>query len=504
MMGRTTVTKRALLCFDFGTSSIKAGLIDSDGILREWHHEDLLALSGADLERWNPDLWLVGLRNVASQFFRSARKGRSVGGRAGHILQSNCELSGVVFSGNGPTIVGVDSGGNAVDAAVLWMNRREIARPGSSSFFLPKIAWIREHRPELYERAAHYFSFPEFLSFRAGGERVTITPTDSFARYIWTQEEIREYGVDPAKIPPFVRVGERIGSVTLSGAGSTGLPEGTPLFSGGSDFLMSLLGTGVVKPGRTCDRAGTSEGINHCVGHPVSNPRIRCLPHVIDGLFNAAGILASTGRIFEWFRGISGQGSKGYAEMLQEIIDVGHEASIPFFFPSLHRGETWEFSGAIFSNLEPHHGVAEMGRAVVESIGFGVRDLIETLERNSCPIDEVRACGGQARNAVWNQMKSDMTGKPIAVPSIVDAELLGDACAGFVALGEQTSLAEAAEALVHIERVYEPNRGENRKYSDEYSGYEERCRRILDAAHAVERSNGAAAVRGESGSASKE
>jgi xylulokinase len=201
-------------------------------------------------------------------------------------------------------------------------------------------------------------------------------------------------------------------------------------------------------------------------------------------LYNAAGILASTGRIFEWFRDISGQQGKDYREMMGEIVGLGHERSIPFFFPSFHTGEVWEFSNAVFAGLDPEHRAPEMGRAVVESIGFGVRDLIETLERNGCRIEELRACGGQARNEIWNQMKADITGKAVVVPEVVDAELIGDACAGLVGLRDFSSLAEASEELVRLQQTFEPSLEEHRRFTDEYLVYEDMCRRVVGIARA--------------------
>ncbi len=84
--------------------------------------------------------------------------------------------------------------------------------------------------------------------------------------------------------------------------------------------------------------------------------------------------------------------------------------------------------------LEPEHGIREAGSAVVKSIGFAVRNMIELMEEAGFDIDNIRVSGGQARNPLWNQMKSDMTGKTILVPEIFDGELLGCACSALTGL----------------------------------------------------------------------
>ncbi len=234
---------------------------------------------------------------------------------------------------------------------------------------------------------------------------------------------------------------------------------------------MALLGTATVEPGRTCDRAGTSEGINHCAKTAVSSSRLRTLPHVIPGLYNVAGILSSPGRIFEWFRRISGQQQISYDKMLEAIIDLPHGGKRPLFLPSLYVGATYEFTDAIFMNLEPDHDAPNLGRAIVESIGFSIRSLVETLEREGCRIEELRASGGQARNNRWNKMKADITGVSICVPAVIDAELTGNAVVALTGEREFTDPVEGAEALFRMEHRFEPDKQEHEAFAEEYQRF---------------------------------
>jgi xylulokinase len=148
----------------------------------------------------------------------------------------------------------------------------------------------------------------------------------------------------------------------------------------------------------------------------------------------------------------------------------------------------WEFSGGAFTGLEAEHGAAEMGRAVVHSVGFGIRNLIETLEHKGCRISALRVSGGQGRNPVWNQMKADMTGKRIEIPEIIDAELTGGAIAAFSAL-DGIGLAETAARLVRIEEVFVPDDAYAAQYLEEYREYERICEKMLPvfAEHVGER-----------------
>ena len=100
-----------------------------------------------------------------------------------------------------------------------------------------------------------------------------------------------------------------------------------------------------------------------------------------------------------------------------------------------------------------------------------VRDAIGTLERHGFRIDSMRLSGGQAKNDVWNRLKADMTGRCLAVPEVPDGELVGNACAALVALGEAESVEEAVERTVRIERVYESDQRVYAVHSERYDAW---------------------------------
>ncbi|MCF7916133.1 MAG: FGGY-family carbohydrate kinase [Spirochaetaceae bacterium] len=456
--------KRPLVCaVDVGTSSLKAGLIDAGGSLIEWARVPFELEGQGPLETWPAEAWWDALLSALHSFSKPSL------------------IAALAISGHGPTIVPIDRNGKTLSEASLWINKRDKAVPGEPSFFLPKVSWLAQNKPEVYDRTAAFLGCPEYLAFRLTGELSAFTPSGEFAPYIWNESGISAYGFDAAKFPSLLKTGKLVGKVDRYASEMSGVSPGTPVVATGADFLMSLLGTAVTVPGRTCDRTGTSEGINCCSDRKIVHPQIRCLPHTIEGMYNIAGILSSTGRIFEWFRSFSNQKHRSYYQMLKEVAEVNPSNDLPYFFPSLHRGAVWEFSGGAFTGLEAHHGAAEMGRAVVSSIGFGIRDLIEKIEEEECEVVTLRVSGGQGRNTIWNQMKSDITGKVIEVPRIIDAELTGGAIAAFTYLGTRGSLTSVAEELVKIDERYEPDQDAHQIYSEEYNYYTRHCDRIIAA-----------------------
>lgn len=394
-------------------------------------------------------------------------------------------VDAVVLSGNGPTVIPVGRDGRPVGDPLLWLDGRSEPIPGGTSFYLGKIAWFDRHGAAA-KQVWKYLPFPEYLVYWLTGEAVATTPGEEFSRFIWSQDDVARAGISPELLPPFVTIGSVAGHVRSSVGDSLGISKGTPVIAAGSDFLMSLVGTNTLRPGQTCDRAGTSEGINHCSATPINQPALRTLPHVIPGRYNVAGILSSTGLLFEWFREISGQKNRDYGDMMLDILNVADTADIPWFFPSVHRGAAWEFQRGMFIGLGAEHDSAALGRAVVLSIGFAVREAIDILRASECAVTRLNACGGQAKNGLWTQMKANIVGVPIEVPAVADAELTGDLCAGMVGIGEASSLEEAADRVVHMVHTFEPDHSRNAHFLDQYERYRDRYQRFREALEACD------------------
>lgn len=449
------------LVIDIGTSSLKAAICTEAGEMLSSIHRGVMGPSESPRD-FTADRWTTVVEESIPR------------------LVDRYAIRAVVISGNGPTVVAVDREGRAVGPPLLWLDDRTDPCPGGDSFYLPRIRWFQSNTA-LADTVRWYLPFPEYLLYRLTDEAVAITPGSEFNRFIWDTAEAEAAGVDPWRLPPFVTIGSVAGRVTSQASRWSGIAAGTPVVAAGSDFLMSLIGTNTLRPGATCDRAGTSEGINYCSDRETHSNNLRTLPHVIPGYYNVAGILSSTGLLFEWFREISGQRSHDYGDMMLDIVRVPDEADIPWFFPSLQRSGSWEFRRGMFIGLGAQHSRADMGRAVVLSIGFAVREAIGMLDEAGCPVTALNACGGQARNGLWTQMKANITGLPIHVPAVPDAELVGNLCCGLLAMNEAASLQEAADRVVHMVHSYEPEPARTAIYREQYEQYQARFQRFQAA-----------------------
>ncbi len=461
-----------VLALDIGTSAVKAGIFDLEGRLLDRRIMPVTLLHGNGEERYeiDPGSWLSALKGALPELLM---------GRAD-------EISVVVVSGNGPTLLCIDEAGNVLYPAITWMDRRGIDEAGQAavesalevdaSFYLAKAYWIFKEKPELYEKTRFFIPCPDYINYYLTGNACAVLPSSSFKRLMWTDRAVTALGMDPNRFPPFVRPGVSLGSVGKAAAAGTGLNAGTAVAAGGPDFLMSLLGTGTLAPGDTCDRAGTSEGINHCTNKECSDMRLICLPHLTEGLFNISGLISTTGKALEWYARIAGYHKEGFPTLYRDIRDVPPGARRLLFLPylagrrSVHRDPD---AKGCFVGLTLLHGRKEMARAVAESIGFSIQAILEIMEENAFHVSDIRVAGSQAANPVLNQIKADITGRNILIPAVTESELMGGACIGLASIGAFASPVEASGNCVRIRSGIQPDRGNRSLYEDMFGLFKE-------------------------------
>jgi xylulokinase len=416
-------------------------------------------------------------------------------------------VEAVIISGNGPTLTPVTGtpglrGGELSlpsGAALSWRDRRaeEEARLVSGlmggfvdpSFFLPKALWIKNHAPELYEKTRWFLAAPEFLVHALTGEARTVFPSPGFDRWSWNDRILDATALDREKFPPLVYPGDIIGNLSPAAASRFGFSPGVKVIAGGPDFFVSILGTGAIRPGQACDRSGTSEGINLCAPRRIDDPRLMCYGHPVKPLWNLSGIISSTGGAIAWGRELLG------LEQLPHAAFYDLAASAPagglIFLPYLagERAPIWDpRAQGVFMGLRLDTGRAALARAIAEGVCLAMRDVITVMEETGAPAAELRVTGGPGESPFLNQLKADVTGRPVLIPGLrssaehpaklpaehpakLPAELTGLAVLGAAAMGKYGSAGEAAEALVGIVRTFVPDEKKAPTYDRAFAKY---------------------------------
>jgi xylulokinase len=470
-------TQNVILTVDIGTSVFKSALWSLAG--------ERLAFAACPLSM-NVD----GARHEADsgQWLRAFADCCRRLGSAGSLAP----VKAIVISGNGPSLTPVfgrpefTSGGVSVAAAParLWLDRRaaeaaaEVSRAAGdfvdAGFYLPKALGIKNDEAGLYGRTEVFLGCPELLAFALTAEAKTVFPADGFDRWFWNAGILERLNLDAAKFPPFIRPGEPFGVLLPKAAAHFGFSPDIPVVAGGPDFFAAILGAGVVRPGQVCDRCGTSEGINACTEQQICDRRLMSYGHPVAPFWNLSGIISTTGKAVEWARDFLGL--QTHADFFALAQSAGAGAGALVFLPYLagERAPLWDPAArGILRGLSLASGRREFARAVAEGICFAIRDVISVMESCGAEVGELRITGGGAESDFLNQLKADVTGKEVAAAAQKEAELLGLAIIGCRFLGVYRDYTEAAAALVHIERRWQPNPETAALYTELFGQYRE-------------------------------
>ncbi len=201
-----------------------------------------------------------------------------------------------------------------------------------------------------------------------------------------------------------------------------------------------------------------------------------CVSHLAAGCYNVSGFISTSGKAFQWFKNATGKAAVTYEQLFADIAEIPPGSNRLLFLPYLagERTPIWDpCARGAFIGLTLNHGRRDMTRAVVESVAYAIRDVVETMEEAGMSVRDLRISGSPSRSAAWNQVKADVTGRRILVPAHQDADLAGDACLALFGLGEYESIVAAAEAIVTMGAVFEPDAGRGRLYDELFCLYRE-------------------------------
>ena len=461
-----------ILAIDIGTTAVKCALFAGG---------DNAPTPGSCIAVGRASVAAEGVREETDAYVWSS----AVRSAVACLPQETEAVNACVVTGNGPTLIPCDAAGEPVGPALTWLHARarqearEVAEQTQitvdASFPLPKALWLARQRPATFNRSVWLLSCAEWMVFLLTGCAHTAIGSPGVDRFYWSVEALATLGLDPSRFPPFAVAGEEIGPVSRLASERFGIAAGARVYAGAADFQMALIGSATVEAGRTLDRSGSSEGVNHISPVSIDDPRLIVTPHLIDGLHNLGGVTSTSGRALSWLA------QSASPEAVNVSVAVERGAAAPagarraLFLPYLSGERTphWNAeASAAFLGLTLRHSWDEMARAVLESVGFAIRQIITILAEGGFQVKELTSCGGPSRHAAWNRIKADITGVPVRTLANPEADLVGCACVALTAEGQFDGLAAAAKALVRPGQEFEPDRSLADLYAELFDAYQ--------------------------------
>ena len=493
------MAKQYLMAIDAGTGSVRAVLFDLEGnqigcVQKEWTHlEDPRWPGSMDFD-WthNWDLARNCVREVISE--------TGVNPADIAAVSTTCMREGIVlYDADGNEIwacANVDARSTDEVRELIRMNpelEKEIYLLSGETYALgalPRILWVKNKMPEVYEKVAHVGMFNDWLIYKLTGV-LAVEPSNGSTTGMfdlktrkWAPEVMRKVGLRDDIFPAAIECGSVVGKVNEKGAADTGLAVGTPVVVGGGDAQLGCIGVGVVDPGQAAIFGGSfwQYEFNTDNAHTDPKCRVRVNCHAVPGIWQYEALAFMPGLAMRWFR-------DGFCqEEIRKAKDLNTDpyqlmnaeaAAIPAgcygmmcTFSDVMNFICWKHAAPTFTNFEfdpARFNKYTFYRAIMENAALVTRGHMDLVfESTGHRPEEVVFAGGASKGDIWCQIVADVFGMPVKVPVVKEATALGGAILAGYGVGIYPSISEAARKLVKWDKIFQPNEANHLVYEAMY------------------------------------
>jgi xylulokinase len=463
-----------VLGIDTSTTATKAVLVGDDGrVVGIGTSEYPYDVPQPLWSEQRPELWWTA--TVAA--VQSVLKSSGVTG---------ADVAAVGLTGQMHGLVLLDAADRVLRPAILWNDQRTghacdeirdavgferlVAITGNDAlpgFTAPKLVWVRDHEPDVWDRAAHVLLPKDFVRLQLTGEHALDkadgagTTLFDLAARDWSPGILHALRIPPEWLPPTFEGPEVTGVVSAAAAAATGLRAGTPVVAGGGDQSANGVGVGAVDPGTVALSLGTSGVVFAATDAPIVEPRgrVHAFCHAVPGRWHLMSVMLSAAGSYRWFRDTLAPG-EDFGALAASAGEVAPGSDGLLFLPYL-TGERSPHPDPLargaFVGLTIGHDRRHLTRAVLEGVAFGLRDGLDLMTAAGMPAPTtIRASGGGIASAIWRQILADVLEAEIATVGTTEGAAYGAGMLAAVGAGWFATVAEATGHWVTTEIVASP------------------------------------------------
>lgn len=490
-----------LLGYDIGSSSVKASLVnvDSGKCVASSFFPKTEAEIKAVQPGWaeqDPDSWWSYLKSATHAVMTESG-----------VAANDIAAIGISYQMHG--LVCVDKDQQILRPAIIWCDSRAVPygqkafetlgeatclsnllnSPGN--FTASKLAWVKEHEPEIYEKIDKIMLPGDYIAMKMSGTIcTTISGLSEGMLWDFKKNEVASllmdyYGFDSKLIPEIKPTFSEQGRVNNWAAKELGLKEGTPITYRAGDQPNNALSLNVFNPGEIASTAGTSGvvyGVNGEVNYDPKS-RVNTFAHVNHTVNQTRlGVLLcinGTGILNSWVKRVVSPSGISYNDMndlaSQTPIGSGGVSILPFGNGAERMLENREIGCSIHGVNFNLHGKHHIIRAAQEGIVFSFKYGIDIMERMGIPVQKIHA--GHANMFLSPIFRETLAGITGATIELYDTDgSVGAAKGAGMGVGIYKDNNDAFASLEKL-AVIEPSSKYRTEYDEAYARWKEALER---------------------------
>lgn len=465
---------------DLGTSAVKLILMDENGsILKVVSKEYPIYFDKPGWSEQNPYDWydktVEGIKELI----------------AGMDM---IEIDGMSFGGQMHGLVVLDEADNVIRRAILWNDGRtqkecdylnetigrgvvseETGNIAFAGFTAPKLLWMRENEPELFDKIHKIMLPKDYLLYRLTGIHATDTSDASGMLLLdvknrcWSKKLCELCGIREEQLAKIYESYEVVGTIKKEVAAELGLSDSVKVIAGAGDNAAAAIGTGTVSNGDCNISLGTSGTIFIASDTYSVDDRnaLHSFAHA-TGKYHLMGCILSAASCNKWWvEDILN--SRDYAAEQSDITAFGENEV--YFLPYL-MGERSPHNDpsarGAFVGMTMNTKREDMMQAVLEGVAFALRDSYEIARSQGIDIRRTKICGGGAKSPLWRKIIANVLGICVDTIECEEGPALGAAMLAACGCGTFKDVNEAASKIVKITGTVAPEPELVEKYEKKY------------------------------------
>ena len=469
------------LGIDLGTSSAKSVLMDDDQNIVASHSSPINVSRPHDgWSEQDPADWIeaieTSLEALASSHADVLSAVRGIG-LSGHM--------------HGATLIDKDD--QVIRPCMLWNDTRShqqaerldtdqsrklagnILFPG---FTAPKVAWVAENEPALFDRIAKVLLPKDYVRLWLTGEHVAEMSDaagtgwlDVGARH-WSDELLDACKLQREQMPSLVEGTAVSGTLRKELASRFGMSGNVVVAGGAGDNAASACGMGTVTPGSAFLSLGTS-GVLFAANasyQPNAASAVHTFCHALPDTWHQMGVILAATDALNWLATLT---SSTPAALANSLAHKPADACDIIFLPYLG-GERTPINDAdargVFVGLKHGTDSAQMTRAVLQGVAFAFKDNQHVLAQAGTTLSRVTAIGGGAKSRYWLDVIATVLNIPLDITPDGDyGASLGAARLGLIAANsaDAVSVCTAPPVLSTVT----PRRQQQAAFDEQYERY---------------------------------